>query len=67
MEDCWQGDYKDAPIDGSARQGCDADASRVLRGGSWNNDPQGLRSAYRYGNTPVNRSINVGFRAARTN
>ena len=66
VEDCWQGDYKDAPVDGSARQGCGADASRVLRGGSWGSDPQGLRSAYRYSSTPSAQSSGVGFRAART-
>ena len=66
VEDCWQGDYKDAPMDGSARQGCDANASRVLRGGSWLNGPRGLRSASRSDLTPAYRGYLVGFRAART-
>jgi formylglycine-generating enzyme required for sulfatase activity len=66
VEDCWEGDYKDAPVDGSARQGCDADGSRVLRGGSWDDDPQWLRSAFRFTNTHANRNSSVGFRAART-
>ncbi|QTR49754.1 formylglycine-generating enzyme family protein [Candidatus Thiothrix anitrata] len=66
VEDCWQGDYKYAPIDGSARQGCDADASRVLRGGSWGSKPRWLRSAFRLYLSPVNRYYSVGFRAART-
>ncbi|UOG91464.1 MAG: formylglycine-generating enzyme family protein [Candidatus Thiothrix sulfatifontis] len=65
-EDCWESDYKDAPVDGSARQGCDANASRVLRGGSWFTTPRRLRSAYRYTNSPGARYLNVGFRAART-
>ncbi len=41
-------------------------SSRVLRGGSWDLNPQYLRSADRYGNRPVTRFINVGFRIART-
>jgi formylglycine-generating enzyme required for sulfatase activity len=38
----------------------------VLRGGSWNNNPQNLRSANRNHNPPGNRNNNVGFRLART-
>ncbi len=34
----------------------------VLRGGSWSNDAQNCRSAYRDGSTPGNRNCNVGFR-----
>ncbi len=36
--------------------------SRVLRGGSWNNNATNLRSAYRNNNTPDNRNNNIGFR-----
>ncbi len=39
---------------------------RVLRGGSWNNTPQNLRSANRNRNTPDNRNNNIGFRIAST-
>ncbi len=39
---------------------------RVLRGGSWNNKPQNLRSAYRNNNQPTNRNNNVGFRISST-
>ena len=42
-----------------------AAAPRVIRGGSWNNDPQNARSAYRNRNTPENRNNNLGFRLAR--
>ncbi len=37
----------------------------VPRGGSWNNDPQNARSAYRNRNTPENRNNNLGFRVAQ--
>ena len=66
MEDCYVDSYTGASVDGSARQGCGADASRVLRGGSWDFTPQGLRSAYRLDFSPVARFSFVGFRAART-
>ena len=36
------------------------------RGGSWNNNPQNLRSANRNRNTPTNRNNNLGFRVAST-
>jgi hypothetical protein len=39
---------------------------RVLRGGSWNNTPQNLRSANRNRNAPDNRNNNTGFRIAST-
>ena len=39
---------------------------RVVRGGSWNNNPQNLRSANRNRNDTSNRNNNLGFRVART-
>jgi formylglycine-generating enzyme required for sulfatase activity len=39
--------------------------SRVLRGGSWEDSPPGLRSALRNGNLPQDRSKIVGFRVER--
>jgi len=38
---------------------------RVLRGGSWNGDPQYVRCAGRNGNYPANRVVNTGFRCAQ--
>jgi formylglycine-generating enzyme required for sulfatase activity len=38
---------------------------RVLRGGSWYNDPCHLRSACRGGGSTVDLDDNVGFRVAR--
>jgi formylglycine-generating enzyme required for sulfatase activity len=41
-------------------------SSRFLRGGSWSNLPQNLRSAYRLRGYPTGRNDNHGFRVART-
>jgi hypothetical protein len=38
--------------------------SRVLRGGSWNNNQRNARCAYRNSNNPDNRNNNIGFRVA---
>ncbi len=46
VEDCWNEDYTGAPGDGSARTSGNC-GRRVLRGGSWNDDPRSLRSASR--------------------
>jgi hypothetical protein len=43
-----------------------ASCSRVVRGGSWNNNPRNLRSAQRNRNTTENRNNNLGFRLAST-
>ena len=39
---------------------------RVLRGGSWANNPENLRVANRFRNTPTSPVYNYGFRCART-
>ena len=36
--------------------------NRVLRGGSWNNNAQNCRVAYRNNNEPDNQNNNIGFR-----
>jgi len=38
---------------------------RVMRGGSWNNDPRNVRAANRNANHSSNRNSNLGFRLAR--
>ena len=38
----------------------------MQRGGSWNNNPQNARVAYRNNDTPDNRDNNTGFRLANT-
>jgi formylglycine-generating enzyme required for sulfatase activity len=72
-QDCYRADYTlpAVPKDGSAYDpapfatAC-ASGVRVLRGGSWVNFPQVLRSAFRGYFTPVVWDFNFGFRVART-
>ena len=64
-EDCVNPNYSGAPTDGSAWLSGNC-SLRVLRGGSWVNDPQHLRTAIRSGNTSSNRSNYIGLRVART-
>src|SRR5579862_666935 len=46
----------------NVKTNADEDAARVVRGGSWHNDPRLCRSAIRYGLAPVHRYLNIGFR-----
>ena len=65
-EDVWHDNYNGAPPEGSAwLQGGD-NRRRVVRGGSWDNYPQVLRSANRNGDTAGDRDSSLGFRLART-
>jgi formylglycine-generating enzyme required for sulfatase activity len=66
VQDCWYIDYQGAPTDGSARPSESYCLSRILRGGSWYGIRSNLRSAFRVGDTPGLRSIDVGFRVAST-
>jgi formylglycine-generating enzyme required for sulfatase activity/uncharacterized protein with von Willebrand factor type A (vWA) domain len=65
VEDCYEETYDGAPFDGSARSAANC-PSRVLRGGSWFNGPQFLRSASRSWGPPDGRNDIVGFRVARS-
>jgi formylglycine-generating enzyme required for sulfatase activity len=64
VQDCYD-DYKDAPTDGSASISGDCNR-RVVRGGSWDNDPRSLRSANRSRSPTVARYGSLGFRVGRT-
>ena len=63
-QDCWNRDYKGAPIDGSAALTGDC-SRRVLRGGAWNYWPEDIRAAYREAAPAEHRYFHVGFRMAR--
>ncbi len=56
--------YKSSPA--SNPPGPPSGSYRVVRGGSWGNDPQYCRVAYRHSLTPVARGNIVGFRLAKT-
>lgn len=65
VEDCWIAGYGGAPADGSAQTDGDC-RYRVIRGGSWDYDPEFLRSASRLGWIAETRDIWLGFRVGRT-
>lgn len=64
VADCWSENYRSATRDGSAFTvpGC---RERVLRGGSFNNDPRYLRSAARFKYEADVRFYTNGFRVVR--
>lgn len=66
IEDCSHRDYTGAPSDGSAWTSGGDCANRGVRGGGWDYNPVGLRSANRQWTISSYRSINIGFRVART-
>jgi formylglycine-generating enzyme required for sulfatase activity len=63
-EDTWTSNYEFAPRDGSAWLSSNP-ASRVVRGGSWFRNADGVRSAFRIGLPVDGRYSDVGFRIAR--
>jgi len=63
-QDCWHENYDRAPTDGSAWTINCSGSPRVLRGGSWNDGPQNLRSASRSKDRPEFRFYDIGFRLA---
>ena len=65
-QDAYVDNYTEAPKNGTSVDRTGKKILRVLRGGSWDNLPQNLRSADRDGGQPVIRYPNSGFRLART-
>jgi formylglycine-generating enzyme required for sulfatase activity len=68
LQDCWHASYRGAPGDGRAWLEADGgDCSRrVLRGGSWDLEPDYVRSALRFRFYPGEADDFAGFRLART-
>jgi len=69
VEDCWNNSYAEKParLKASGEAWTTGDCNRrVLRGGSWSNNPLSLRSASRYRGLRVLRDGFNGFRLART-
>lgn len=65
VEDCWHESYKGAPTDGSAWISGEC-SQRVVRGGSWLDSPQLIRSAMRTSVSDDFRKSIIGFRVERT-
>lgn len=66
VQDCWTSEYLNKRR-GTKRIGTGSTCNkRVLRGGSWGNDPDLLRSANRVGAQPNQRNNGTGFRVARS-
>ncbi|MDF0673033.1 MAG: SUMF1/EgtB/PvdO family nonheme iron enzyme [Nitrospira sp.] len=64
VEDCVHGDYEGAPTDGTAWLETDGGncQGRVVRGGSWGDEPLNLRVSNRGRNTTGSRYSDIGFR-----
>lgn len=60
-QDTWQNSYQGVPTDGSAWE-VGGEKFRVLRGGSWGDDPGYCRAASGKYGAPVYRNRDVGFR-----
>ena len=65
VEDCWNKSLAGLPADGGARTTGDCN-SRVLRGGSWADEPKDVRSARRSWEVVGERRAQIGFRVARS-
>jgi formylglycine-generating enzyme len=67
VEDCCYENYKDAPTDGSAWLEVNAGycGRRVIRGGSWNDDPGDLRASDRNWSDADFRYFFIGLRLAQ--
>ncbi len=63
VEDAYHNNYYGAPTDGSARGYGDG---RVIRGGSWGDDPNNVRASSRAKNDQESRNGDIGFRVVRS-
>jgi formylglycine-generating enzyme required for sulfatase activity len=65
VEDCWHGNYLGAPPDGSAWKKDGNCERRVVRGGTWNEPKDDIRSGNRNKDGADNHTGALGFRVAR--
>ena len=66
VQDCWHPSYEGAPADGSEWvQNCKDPTVKVRRGGAWDMNAAGVRSAIRSPGSQHDRSNLYGFRVAR--
>ena len=66
VQDCWHKNYNHAPSDGSAWEtDCHGSHFRVRRGGAWDANVIGIRTAIRSRGAEGDRSHVYGFRVAR--
>jgi formylglycine-generating enzyme required for sulfatase activity len=66
VEDSWHDGYEGAPVDGTAWVGGGDPNFRIIRGGSWRNEPELLRADARVKRIIGVRFDTLGFRVART-
>lgn len=66
VDDCWHDDYAGAPADASSWTMGGNCARRVLRGGSWDSGPKGLRVSFRDRSAADSGDDEGGFRCARS-
>ena len=64
-QDCYHDNYRGAPADGAAWTSGNC-GRRVIRGGSWYDNPAALRAGNRDANVTGGRSVGIGFRVARS-
>jgi formylglycine-generating enzyme required for sulfatase activity len=64
VEDCWAETLAELPRDGQPRTGGDC-SRRVVRGGSYDDEPKDVRTAKRFWQVPTDRRSQIGFRVAR--
>ena len=64
VADCWNETLAGLPGNGAARTTGDC-SRRVVRGGSWSDEPKDLRSAKRAWEVAAERRAQIGFRVAR--
>jgi formylglycine-generating enzyme required for sulfatase activity len=65
VADEWHDNYKNAPVDGSSWTSTKNDGPRVIRGGSWKDDFQKLRSSARRKIEVDEKGDEIGFRCVK--